>query len=371
MSPHRKALLPIVLLALALLPAGAFAQAAAQPAGQAAGQGSASASTQGSGSPSDQAASPAPAGNPAAGSSSEQRNSDLRDGIDQFRNGQYDRAILLFHNVILDPSAGDQKATAYFMIAKSYLAVGKLDDAERNLEFYLATYPAAPDYEEAVYQKGRLLFLQAEYQSSIQVLQGFIKDHPKSTFVSSAWFWVGESLYALGMLDDAQAVYQKILTDFPASVKVEAAGYKLSLIQLRRKEVELTKLLKFSHEELLRSVQEYQNREKAYVQAIEAYQKRLGSAASDDTRKIIADLQQQLAQKTDELAKLRSSASATATTSGPEADRLERILAAKQRALALKELYLQWLITNGGTGSGGAGSGGSGQGSTTGQGAGR
>ena len=289
----------------------------------------------------------------------------MRDGIDQFRNGQYDRAILLFHNVILDPAAGDQKATAYFMIAKSYLAVGKLDDAERNLEFYLATYPAAPDYEEAVYQKGRLLFLQEEYQNAIQVLQGFIKDHPKSSFVSSAWFWVGESLYALGMLDDAQAVYQKILTDFPASVKVEAAGYKLSLIQMRRREVELTKLLKFSHEELLRSVQEYQNREKAYVQAIEAYQKRLGSASSDDTRKIIADLQQQLAQKTDELAKLRSSASASAP--GPEADRLERILAAKQRALALKELYLQWLITNGGAGSGSGAPGGG----STGQGAGQ
>jgi len=31
--------------------------------------------------------------------------SDLRDGLDQFRNSQYDKAILLFHNVILDPSA--------------------------------------------------------------------------------------------------------------------------------------------------------------------------------------------------------------------------------------------------------------------------
>jgi TolA-binding protein len=308
MSHHRKAFLPIVLLALALCSANAFPQA--------------------------------------AGSST-----DLKDGIDQFRNGQYDRAILLFHNVILDPNAADQRATAYFLIAKSYLAVGKLDDAERNLEFYLATYPAAPDYEEAVYQKGRLLFLQEEYQPAIQVLQGFIKDHPKSTFASSAWFWVGESLYGLGMLDDAQAVYQKILNDFPTSVKVEAAQYKLSLIQMRKKEVELTKLLKFSHEELLRSVQEYQNREKAYVQAIEAYQKRIGSTSSDDTRKIIADLQQQLAQKTDELAKLRASASASAgSSSSREDDRLERILSAKQKSLALKELYLQWLIQNGGAG---------------------
>ena len=308
MSHHRKAFLPSVLLALTLCSANAFTQAA------------------GSG-------------------------SDLKDGIDQFRNGQYDRAILLFHNVILDPNAGDQKAAAYFLIAKSYIAVGKLDDAERNLEFYLATYPGAADFEEAVYQKGRLLFLQEEYQNAIQVLQGFIKDHPKSNFVSSAWFWVGESLYGLGMLEDAQGVYQKILNDYPTSVKVEAAQYKLSLIQMRKKEVELSKLLKWSHEELLRNVEEYQNREKAYVQAIEAYQKRLGSAASDDARKAIADLQQQLAQKTDELAKLRAgAASSSGSSPAPEVDRLERILAAKQRALALKELYLQWLVTNGGAG---------------------
>src|SRR5271169_6997566 len=69
--------------------------------------------------------------------------SDLKDGIDQFRNGQYDRAILLFHNVVLDPGAGTQKAAAYLLLAKSYMAIGKLDDAEHNLEFYLATYAGA------------------------------------------------------------------------------------------------------------------------------------------------------------------------------------------------------------------------------------
>ena len=63
MSHPRKAILPIVLLALAL----GFPQGFAQSSGPV---------------------------------------SDLKDGIDQFRNGQYDKAILLFHNVILDPNAG-------------------------------------------------------------------------------------------------------------------------------------------------------------------------------------------------------------------------------------------------------------------------
>ena len=295
--------------------------------------------------------------------------SDLKDGIDQFRNGQYDKAILLFHNVILDPTAGSQKAAAYFLIAKSYMAVGKLDDADRNLEFYLTTYPGAPDYEEAVYQNGRLLFLQQEYENAIQVLQGFITSYPRSQFVSSAWFWAAESLYALGRWDDAEGFYQKIITDYPTSVKVEAAQYKISLIQLRRQQAEMAKLLTWSHEELLRNVQEYQNREKAYVQAIEAYQKRLAASSSEDDRKVIADLQQQLAQKTDQIAQLKAATAAgtgaaataaaavpaapAAPATGPSAadiDRTQRLLAAKQAALVLKEQYLQWLISNEGSG---------------------
>jgi TolA-binding protein len=219
MSHPRKAILPLLILALVLISPQGFAQAS--------GPGS-----------------------------------DLKDGIDQFRNGQYDKAILLFHNIILDPNAGTQKAAAYLLIAKSYMATGKLDDAEHNLEFYLATYPGAADYEEASYQKGRLLFMQEEYESAIQVLQAFITEYPKSSFVSSAWFWAGESMYGLGRLDDALAVYQKIATDFPTSAKVEAAQYKASLIQLRKKEVELSKLLKWSHEDFLKSVEEYQNRER-------------------------------------------------------------------------------------------------------------
>ena len=311
MSHPRMAILPIVLLTLAIC----FQQGFAQSSGSA---------------------------------------SDLKDGIEQFKNGQYDKAILLFHNVILDPSAGPQKAAAYLLIAKSYMAIGKLEDAEHNLEFYLATYPGAADFEEASYQKGRLLFMQEEYESAIQVLQAFIAAYPKSLFLSSAWFWVGETMYGLGRLDDALAVYQKIVTDYPTSAKVEAAQYKISLIQLSKREVELSKLLKWSHEELLKNVEEYQNREKAYVQAIEAYQKRLAGSGSQDDRKIVADLQQQLARKTDEAARLaaqlKAGGAAPAAVPASDQARMQKLLEAKEAALNLKESYLQWLAGNGGTG---------------------
>jgi TolA-binding protein len=268
---------------------------------------------------------------------------DLKDGIDQFRNGQFDRAILLFHNVLLDPSAGSLKADASLLIAKSYMATGKLEEAGQNLDFYLATFPSAPDYAEAVYQKGRLLFMQDDFEGSLKVLQGFLSTYPKSTFVASGWFWAAESLYGLGRLDEAQAIYAKIVKDFPSSVKTEASQYKLELIDIRKKEVELAKLLKYSHEELLKTVEEYQNREQSYQQAIDAYQRRLGSASSPDDLKTIADLRRQAAQQADQVSRLQSQLSAAGVAS---ADRtsdqslMQKTLAAKAAALALKEQYL-------------------------------
>jgi TolA-binding protein len=300
----------------------------------------------------------------AVGAQSSSPAADLKDGIDQFRTGQYDKAILLLHNIILDPGAVDQKPMAYLLIAKAYLAIGKLDEAEHNLEFYIATYPAAPDIEEALYQKGRLLFLQNDFENAIRGLQSFISSYPKSSFLPSAWFWVGESLFGLGRLDDALAVYKKIVADFPTSVKIEASQYKISLIQLQKKEVELSKLLKWSHEDFLRSVEEYQNREKAYEQAIEAYQKRLASTSPSDDQQTIASLQAQLAQKTAEAAQLSAklaqaggstsagttaaAASATSAAVSAQAARLAALLAAKADALALKAKYLAWLEANGG-----------------------
>ncbi len=295
----------------------------------------------------------------------------LNQAIQLFRNGQYEKALPVLRAVIDDPSAAAQKPDAYLLIAKSYMALGKLDEADKSLELYLTSFVGAADYPEALYQKGRLLFLQEEYEQSIQALQQFITTYPASPFVSNAWFWVGESLYSLGHVDDAQKIYQKILTDFPSSVKVEAAQYKVSLIQLQKREIELGKLLKWSHEDFLRSLEEFQRREKTYEQAIEIYQKKLGGGADQD-QKTISDLRAELARKTAEAqdlsAKLAQAGALPAAAGGAAApatgaqgpgstaaasqlaqiEQRERLLAIKEEALALKEKYLAALESSAG-----------------------
>jgi len=285
----------------------------------------------------------------------------LNEAIQLFRDGEYEKAIPVLRGVIADPAATAQRPDAVLLMAKSEMAIGKLDEAGKNLEYYLSVYPAGPDYAEALYQKGRLLFLQEQFEESIQVLQSFLSKYPSSPLASSAWFWVGENLYSLGRVDVAEKVYQRILTDFPTSVKVEAARYKISLIQLQKKEIELERLLTWSHEDFLKTLEEYRQREKTYEQAIDAYQKKLIGGTAEQVQKTVADLRAELAQKTAEAqelsAKLSQLQAAPAPAAAPaqagpsqpsqptgptaaDLQKRQRLLEIKEHALALKEKYL-------------------------------
>jgi TolA-binding protein len=201
----------------------------------------------------------------------------LKAGLLLFKQEKYQDAIGSFQDVIYNSEASGSHADAYYWTSRAYLAINMYEEAERNLEYFLATYPAHPLYADALYQKGRLLFLQGDPESSIQVLESFVAEYPDSDYLGSAYFWLGECLFSLGHLEKAARVFHKVGEESPKSVKLEASRYRLSLIEFKKREDELLKLLNWSHEEALKSVEEFQRREKAYEQAISVYQRKLSS----------------------------------------------------------------------------------------------
>lgn len=206
--------------------------------------------------------------------------------ITDFGKARYAEALLSCRDVILDPVLIDLHADAYFWISKSYLALGEYDDAEKNLEFYLLNYKGNDFYEEGLYQKGRLLYLQGEYESSIQIFYQFQLIYPGSIFISNSYFWIGESLFSLGHLNEAYVIFSMIVKTYPTSYKVEAASYRIKLIEQKDRENELLKLLKMSHEDNLKSLEDFQRREREYEQAITSYQKKISSLSSKPDTKI-------------------------------------------------------------------------------------
>lgn len=208
----------------------------------------------------------------------------LNEGLEAFRSSDFETAMVRFREILLEEPDQEMEATAYFWLAKSAMATNRLSDAERNLEYYLRTFPDHTYGVEAEYQRGRLLFMQEDYAGAIEALNRFIERHEDSPFVANALYWSGESLYSLGRLDAARRVFQSVVDNYPRSFRVEAARYRMALIDLDERETELLELLRWSHEEYLQALDEFERREQAYQEAISSYQEQLSTLQDSRTR---------------------------------------------------------------------------------------
>jgi outer membrane protein assembly factor BamD (BamD/ComL family) len=295
----------------------------------------------------------------------------LSGGIEEFKRSDFSQALVEFRKLLVDPEYSDYRGDAYFWTAKATMALDRLEDAEENLEYYLLTFPDHPNYAEARYQKARLLYLQHEYEAAISAFQRFIDAYPSSPFVANAYYWSGEALFELGHLSRARTLFQTVVEDYPTSFRVEAARYRISIIELKSREEELLKLLRFSHEESLRALEEFRQREQTYQEALAEYRRRLASLSEDDFRAEIEVLRAQIEELNEELAEQRAAVTdlraknaelqaaldqvdenetGSAVSSTPAANIDETLesalLALKAEALDLKEFYLNWLRNN-------------------------
>lgn len=300
----------------------------------------------------------------------------LRQALSHFSNGAYSEALLGFREIILDSSMEALHSAAFFWSARSQMALEHYDGASGDLEYFLETYPESSFFDEARYWKGRLLYLQDDLDGAIKALYDFIESYPEHQYIANAYFWIGESLYSLGHLEKAERVFHLIVSDYPSSFKVEASRYRLNLLELKKREEELMRLLKISHEEYLSALEEFQRREKAYDQAIAAYQRKLTALTANDKEALVQELSGEIETKDTEIASLNrqieqlkakmdeqnrlyddlkvrmeslqknesSTPVQVVQTPAAEGTGTEELLELKVKALELKEFYIEWLL---------------------------
>lgn len=226
----------------------------------------------------------------------------LEDGIEKYREGLYTQALLDFRDVITDPEMASYHGEGYFWMGKTYIALSMYDDAEQNIEYFLLNYKESHYYPEGMYQKGRLLFLQDDYENSIQMFYNFLNQYPKTPFTANSFFWIGESLFLLGQLDEAYRMFSLIVDRYPDNYKYEAARYRVALIDLYDREGELLTLLKISHEEYLKTLEDFQKKERTYEQALLSYQRKIADLSNTDSETEISELEADLQSKDNEIA---------------------------------------------------------------------
>jgi len=214
-----------------------------------------------------------------------------------FGEERFSEAIEGFNRLLVDPRAEAQRPDAYYWSALAYIAAGDLPNASKTIDAFLALYPRDARATEMSYQRGRIAFIGKDYEKALAVFRASLAADLSGELAGASVFWAAESLFMLGRLDEAERLYRTVTEKYPRSLKVEAAGYRIALIQYKYREEELLTLLKWSHEESLRIIEEFQRREKAYEQALAVYQRRLGeskaglSTAQTELESRIAELE--------------------------------------------------------------------------------
>ena len=208
----------------------------------------------------------------------------LKTGIGFYGEGRFTEAVTVLRLV------GNESALypdALYWTALAELSAGNYAGSLADLDALEAAFPRNRWSEELPYHQGRNYFYLGRHEEALECLEQYsasleIRKSGESLDVSraaskkgAALYWMGESYFALGRLDSAGAAFSEVVEKYPSSVKYEAASYRLSLISQKKVEAELLDILKWSHEESLRTMEAYQNREKTYDMAIAAYQQRI------------------------------------------------------------------------------------------------
>lgn len=206
-------------------------------------------------------------------------NSDyLSRGKDAYARGDWSGAVVSLKKAV--SSSESTSTEAWYWLVMAEISSGDYSSAINDADIFLSSWSNDIRYGDVMYQKGRAAYLAGSYDTAIIVLGNFSNKFPKNEYVSHSLYWIGESLYAVGRFSESKAIFEKLISEYPLSVKKEAATYKIELIKQKNREEELLEILKWSHEESLKVIEEYQRREKNYEQTIAAYRKKNGETVS-------------------------------------------------------------------------------------------
>lgn len=264
--------------------------------------------------------------------------SGLEQGETYFQAGDFQAALITFQKILSDPRQKAAHPDALFWTGKTYLVLGDLSKALEALDSFLRENPSHSLVPEGVYTRARVLLAQGEYERSLREFAAFAENYGENSFTPNTLFWMGEGAYFLARYQEARTLYKRLLELYPTSSKAEAAGYRLSVVDLKLREEELLNMLQWSHQESVNAYDEYRRKELAYEKRLKEYEEEIRKLKSSDVNlSRIAELEAQVR----ELKGTVRTGDTTASTL-PEGMQRDRLLQLKQQALELKALYLEW-----------------------------
>jgi len=199
----------------------------------------------------------------------------LMEGIELFRQRRWSEAIWELRLVQTETPSRQLRAEALFWISIAHISAGEYEQALREMQLLERTYPENHRILQLPYHRGRAFFYLGRYNEAVAQFTQYsnaISSDPFGGVLSAAdtdsrassMYWIGESFLALGRTDEAIEIFSNIVTQYPSSAKFNAAAFRLALVYRKSLETELLHLLRWSHEESLRNMEEFSRRELVY-----------------------------------------------------------------------------------------------------------
>jgi len=220
----------------------------------------------------------------------------FQNGAELYAMSRWQEATIEFRRAQENAQTLNEWAQSLYWVILSELAFSDYGSALRDMDELDRHAPHSTYTRDMVYHRARVYFIQGFFDDALLLFNRFTNSVTDSDRVTSdrraaSFFWMGECLYSMGQLEEAEKFYSWVLARYPQSVKVEAASYRIDLIKQKKIEAELLALLQLSHEESLRTSEDYQRTIRTYEHTLNIYQRRIAELANPAANQNLRDTQ--------------------------------------------------------------------------------
>ena len=175
----------------------------------------------------------------------------LEEARNNFKQGEYERAYDIFNIIQGDLHFDILQPDILLKFAQSAIAVQDFEQAKEAIGKFIRLYPNHQLLSEVSYTNAKLLFLSQNYHRAIKSLDSYRQRFPNDLYIGSSYYLSGEAYLSIGDYQQAEAMFHRVVEDYPLSYRVDSARYALARIQLKQKEKELLDILRWNHQEYL------------------------------------------------------------------------------------------------------------------------
>ena len=217
-------------------------------------------------------------------------------GAQFYNEGSWNEAAAHFRRSQETAVTADEWAQALYWVIMTELALSDYGSALRDMDELQKYVPNSSFNRDMSYHRARVYFNLGYFEDALLLFKRYndsVSDGEETAHRrAAAFFWMGECLFTMGQFNEAEKFYTWVITRYPGSPKNEISGYRIDLIKQKKIEAELLALLRWSHEESLRTSEVYQRRIRTYEYTLNAYQRRIAELTHGSDAQILSEIQE-------------------------------------------------------------------------------